>query len=165
MDSSSDDETIDVTSYIEPHGGDLPVAGGGLFTAYLSDRLGPAHPLVAISQSLEDNMIQRDDVIVAIAARHGIYIPPVDYGDKRGFYSSPDGNYVVREFTRRLKELADSCVNLNIPPETVRAWKTMTPEQVASLVRASGMEVDDEEVDEEYPYYRDRLALNAQLYR
>lgn len=160
----SDDEEIVTRAYIEPHGGDLPVAGGGVFTAYLTERLGEEHPLVTICKSFEDNMVQRDDVLVALAGRHGIYIPPVDYGDKRGFYTSPDGSYVVREFTRRIKELADTCIRLNIPPSTVRQWKSMRPESVAALVRTTGVEVDEDDVDEEFPYYKDRLALQAQLY-
>lgn len=120
------------------------------------------HPLVHHAILLEQNLILSDDVIIAMAGRAGLYIPPVDYGDVRAFRSDPDGQYAIREYSHRLKDVARECARLHIPAERVQEWILTSPEGVGNALSAHP-DLDAGVMDEENEYYLDRVPLLLRL--
>ena len=129
-------------------------------TAKLLAILGSStHPLLFHSRTLEDNLTQRDDVIIAMAERAGLYIPPVQYGSSKSFYTDPDGQYAVREYSKRLIDIAHECKKHTIPEELVASWIVMPPEELATYTTG----IVDEVIDDDSPYYKDRLPLMVRV--
>lgn len=116
------------------------------------------HPLLKHARIFETNLQQRDDVIIAMASRAGIFIPPIDFGDERAFYTDQDGQYVVREYSRRLLDVARDCSRLRIDPEEVRQWILFTSDQVAQVL-SSYPDITDDIIDDDSEYYLGRLPL------
>jgi hypothetical protein len=154
-------EDSSVQRYVERGGAEVVTIGA--LSTYMITLFGPDYPLVNIAKSFETNSKMRSDVLIAMAGRNGIYIPPQNYGDVRGNYNPIDGQYVIREYSRRLREVADKCASLRIPDYVVTSWLRATPDDVAGLVRTNGISVDSSEIDEENEYYLDRLALYSLL--
>lgn len=146
-------------SYVEEEVSPTSTPDDGFLTSRISGMLGVEHPLTIIARKFESNSIQRDDVLIAMAARDGINVSPTNFGNVRGYYSFLDGQSVLREYAERIVELAYQCSTQGVPSEEVRSWINASPSDVQSLLRTIGMDIPDDEVDEENEYYADRLAL------
>lgn len=153
------DEGDRIESYVEVDPSPTTKSRDGPLTSRISSMVGASHPLVRISRQFEANSIQRDDVLEAMAARNGIYIPPRNYGVDRGYYTFLDGQSVVREYSQRIVELATQCLERGITGEEVSRWIATTPREVQEAARRLGIDIPDDEADEENEYYADRIAF------
>lgn len=148
-----------IESYIEFNPNTTKESREGTLTYRLSSMLGSQHPLVRIARQFEVNSIQRDDVLEAMAARNGIYIPSRNYGVDRAYYTFLDGQSTIREYSQRIVELATQCLERGISGEEVSSWIASTPRQVQFAARSLGIDIPDDEADEENEYYADRIAF------
>ena len=146
-------------------GSDEANISSGSLTQRVLAILPDGHPLVQSAVRFESNLIQRDDVLIAMAARDGIYIPPVEYGDVRAYYNAGDGQYVVREYSRRLVDVALRCNQQGVTQEEVLYWQRATPQEVAASLRGMGISIPRDEIDEENEYYQDRLSYFLRIRR
>jgi hypothetical protein len=157
---ASDDVDVRVVRYTEVVGSDEPNVSPGSLTERMRQVF---PPLVPAAIRFESNLIQRDDVLIAMAARDGIYIPPVDYGDVRGYYNESDGQYVVREYGTRLVDIALRCASAGVSDSELMSWVRATPQEVATSLRELGIIIPPGEIDEENEYYQDRVSYYLRL--
>lgn len=144
----------------------LPPSGAAMtLYKYVSERLGERHPVSVHTKLIEENITAKDTTLRAMAARLGIWAPPTDYGDARGFYGELDTTTLVREITRRIKEVTDDILKIGVSPERVASFIAMRPEELqAFLLETPGFsELVTEDFDEESDMWQGRLPLMLKL--
>lgn len=146
--------------------GVLPATGAAMtLYKYVSERLGEGHPVSVHTKLIEENITAKDTTLRAMAARLGIWAPPTDYGDVRGFYGELDTTTLVRELTRRIKEVTDDILRIGISADRVASFIAMRPEELQLFLLKTPVfsELVNEDFDEETDMWQGRLPLMLKL--